>query len=167
LRLHTPAQLEALTGLTVGNQRASSWRTILEGRSQQSNGGHWRFRDADCLYVSAVKVVAGMGFELSVAAQIIEMCLGEVADAVRGRPLKGVENTHPYIFVWRIEDTANTILKETGGVSAIQGTSYCAYRLKDLSRIPDFSRSGGFVLIPSDIARKIPQAVADLFLVTP
>ncbi len=167
MRLHTPAQLEALTGLTVGNQRTPAWRAILEGRSQQSKGGHWRFCDADVLFVSAVRAVATMGFELTVAGSIVEMCLGEVVDAIRGRLPKGVEESHPYIFVWRIEDTSNTILRETGGVSAIQGTSYCAHRLRDLNRIPDHSRSGGFVLIPRDIARRIPQAITDLFLVTP
>lgn len=163
MNLHTPAQLEELTGLSTASQRA--WRAAgLLKRGVQTDGGHWRFRRADVLYVALAKVIAEMGFDLTGAAPIAEMCLGEVSDRLQGREVNSDEKTHPYVFVWRIHDSAKTAASMVGGVlHPIPNSEHCVVRLAELSRITAFSQAGGFVLIPEDLARKIPVPVAELF----
>lgn len=136
---------------------------MFHGRGEQTQGGHWRFTDADVLYVAATKVIGTLGLELPVATKVAELCLPEVADSIRGRLPIGHEATHPFVFIWNISDTCPELLADVGGVSAIGGTEFCVYRLRDLNRIPAFSKAGGYILIPSDLGRKIPAAVADLF----
>lgn len=164
MRLHTPAQLEALTGLTTGSQRM--WRqNILQGRGMVKSGGHSRFRNSDVLFVALTRAVGDMGLPLLVAANVADLCMGEVANALRRQaPYIPSERTHPYVFVWRLADTnCDGALQEVGSFSEVGDTGFCVYRLADLNRIPAFSQAGGFVLIPADLANRIPRAVADLF----
>lgn len=158
MRLHTPAQLEAFTGVSTQNQRL--WRSggLLEGRGERTTGGHWRYRDGDVLLVAAMRVIAPIGFELQVARDIANRCLPEIADALRGRDPSGEAATHPFIFVWPRADATS----EADQIATGAGPDHYVLKLADLGRIPDLSRSGGFVLVLEDIARKIPAPVADL-----
>ncbi len=176
MRLHTPAQLEDLTGLTVGNQRTPSWRTFLGGRGQQSKGGHSRFTDQDVLFVSTVRAIGDKGVDLAVACAVASMCVEEVAAVLTGADPAPFNKSKPFIFVSSMADTppewldapANSELKEGGRwVHAEKPFTAILTPLRDLNLIPLISMAGGVILIPADIARKIPQAVADLFLVTP
>ena len=176
MRLHTPAQLEALTGLTVGSQRTPSWRTFLEGRGQQSKGGHWRFDDQGVLFVSIVRAIGDKGVDLAVACVAASMCLEEIVAVLTGADPAPFNRGKPFLFLSSMGDTppewldapADSEIKAGGRwVHAEKPFTGILTPLKDLNLIPRISRAGGVVLIPADIARKIPQAVADLFLVTP
>ena len=172
--MHTPAQLEELTGLTVGNQRTPSWRTFLGGRGRLSKGGHSRFTDQDVLFVSTVRAIGDKDVDLAVACAAATMCLEEVAAVLVGADPAPFNKGKPFIFVSSMADTppewldapANSELKEDGRwVHAEKPYTAILTRLRDLKLIPLISKGGGLVLIPADIARKIPRAVADLFLV--
>lgn len=176
MTLHTPAQLEALTGLTVGTQRAPSWRAHLNGRGQQSKGGHWRFTDQDVLFVSTVRAIGDKGVDLAVACAAASMCLEEIVAVITGADPSPFNKCKPFIFVSSMSDIpiewmdapANSEFKEGGRwVHAEKPFTAILTPLRDLNLIPRISTAGGIVLIPADIARKIPKAVADLFLVTP
>lgn len=158
----TPAQMEAFTGLTVGTQRAWRMNGHFQGRGSQTDGGHWRFCSADVLFVEVVKRVAEMGCDLGTAARVADLCLGEVVAAIRGNgPLFPIEQSHPFVFVWRLSDTQPA--RELDGIGAMEGSDFAVMRLADLRRIPEISRSGGMIFIPADLARKVSQPVRDLF----
>lgn len=162
----TPAQLEAFTGLSVGAQRAWDKQGLFMGRNERTKGGQRRFRASDVLFVASVREIAALGLELPLAAQIADLCLPEISSHVDGSPFIFGEDQTPFLFIWRSEDTTD----EAGEAFANGSQARVAHpsgkefmRLADLNRIPFFSKSGGTVLIPSDIAKRLPQAVKDLF----
>ena len=163
MRLHTPAQLAALTGLSVGNQRAWRANGIFQNRGTRSKGGHWRFADADVLFVSVVRAINTLGIELAVASTVANLVLGEIAGSISGDKLLPIEQTHPYIFIWNMRDTNKEFVREIGDISGIPGTEYCVFRLANLARITAISNTGGFLLVPSGLINRLPQAVIDLF----
>lgn len=159
--IFTPAQLEALTGLSVSNQRAWERQGLFLGRSERTAGGQRRFKLGDVLFVASVRAMAEMGFELKVCAHALDRCLGDVSDALRGRPNLVGSSARDAVFIWHDGDST-----DEGSYSGdlLGQTGYRVIRLNDLNRIRAFSKSGGAVFFPRDLARKIPPAVADYFL---
>lgn len=172
MRLHTPAQLEELTGLTVGSQRTAAWRSNLENRGQQTAGGHWRFCDEDVLFVSAVRAIGAKGIDLAVASRAASMCLEEILAVLKGEEPAKINGGKPFLFLFDFGDITQECLDapadselKAGGklVYAEQPLTAVLIPLSNLNLIPRISRAGGTVLLPSDVARKIPLRVADLF----
>lgn len=162
----TPAQLEAFTGLSVGAQRAWEKQGLFMGRNERTKGGQRRFRLGDVLYVASVREFAAMGLELPLAAQIADSCMPEISSCLDGSPFIFGENKSPYLFIWRSEDTTAEAAQAFADGSQPRvgrpgGKEFM--RLSDLNRIPFFSKAGGTVLIPSEVAKRLPQAVKDLF----
>ena len=155
--LFTPSELETLTGLSVANQRAWRHSGFLRDRGEQTAGGHWRFRPGDVLFVATARAVADMGLTLGVATVVADHVLRDVAAAVRGED--GARPDHPFVLIWKAVDTA----RDAPGVLTTDDDGFSFIALADLARVPAFTRSGGFVLIVADIARKIPPEVAALF----
>lgn len=162
----TPSQLEALTGLSVGSQRAWDKQGLFLDRVERTKGGQRRFSVSDMVFVSASRTLADMGYHLPLAVRVVGLCLSEIVDRIKDREPASGELGYPFIFIWRSEDTTEeagrlAALGEWQRIASEDEIGFEFIRMADLNRIPVFSRSGGFVVVPADIARRLPQAIRD------
>ena len=164
----TPAQMEALTGLTVANQRVwhRSGYMHPELEAERGASGHRRYTRLDVLHVCTVRAIADYGLPLPVAAMIAEMCTDEISSRLQGLSLLSSEITHPYVLVFRSRDRAATADTEIIGGGVLHEEAPDGYeivRLSDLNKMTHYTTLGGVLIISGNLQQVIPQAVKDFF----
>lgn len=158
----TPAQLAALTGLSVENQRAWERRDIWNGRFIQTDGGQRRFRPVDVVYVATVRVLSETGLDLRVCAGVAQEALAFILTCLN--PTKyGYPDAEFAFFIWPTSQSTDHGLYEYDGLE-IANTNYRAIRLKDVNSSTVYSKIGGVHFFPSGVASALPQAVRDLII---
>lgn len=164
----TPAQMEALTGLSVANQRVWQRSGFMhpELAEDRQGTGHRRYTRLDALHVCTVRAIADYGLPLAVAAMVAEMCTDEISSRLQDLPLLSSEITHPYVLVFRSRDRAATADTEIIGGGVLHEEAPDGYeivRLSDLNKMTHYTTLGGVLIISQNLQEVIPQAVKDFF----
>lgn len=162
MNLITPAQLEALTGHTVENQRAWERAGVWCGRFERTKGGQRRFRKGDVIFVAASRIATVTGLELKVATAAIDAILPQIVALLRGKKMDGNDDQTMPLVVWPTVHSAPNAPKDVWNLGE---SGFSAIRLADLRRIPLYATLGAVVLDPRGLAEALPQAVKDLVLV--
>lgn len=179
--LYSPAQLAALTGLAVGNQR--NWRRdgFFRKHGVQGAGGYWKFSKHDVLYVAAVRALAEeYDLGIAVAGMLADTFFLEILAAVQRKPREPGEAK--YVFAWKRKNStfeAEDALAADGylhlerwtdgkgqdaALYLYQAGEWCAVQTNYLDNDhPRLSRTGGIIIVPEEIGWSIPPAVSDLF----
>lgn len=164
MRMLTPAQLEAFTGLTTASQR--NWRSLglFDEIGTSEEGKHTRYHPLDALLIAVARDLNRLGVELDVAVKLaakLSVAHGMFGEILGHTPVSAPQTD--FILVVRKEAATERLESFMGTVSGRKHLAVGFSADQPLESVSEYSREGGLLVPLAGLLDRIPQAVRDLF----